>query len=299
LTAGDGRLEYVAPGYLFYERNQTLLAHPFDVRSGKLTGDPFPLADGIGSARSGLAHFSASANGILIYRGGNSQQSTRLVWVDRQGRELGTLGRPALYDAPALSPDEKRIAVDLTDEGGNTDIWVIDIARNIPTRLTFDDADDTAGTWSPDGSRLVFASSRVAAPGLYWKPAGGTGRETSFQPFPATIIPTEWLQGSGKILAFANAGAAGTFNVYGVSEPGGAGRLEPLLAERFIEAQPHLSPDGRFLAYCSNEADNLEVYLTTYPPGGGKWQVSARRVAASHNGAPTGASCSISRPIDA
>jgi serine/threonine protein kinase len=270
LTEGESRIEYVPPGYLMYETNGTLLAHPFDPDAGKFIGDPFPFAEGIGQGGVGLAHFSGAGNGTLIFTGGDSPER-QLVWFDRNGRELETVSDAGRIQNPVLSPDGRRLVVEIHDErNDNTDLWMIDLRREAKSRFTFDAEDDISPVWSPDGSTVAFASNRDGDTDIFVKSAAATGAETKIIDTPGRAEPTHWL--SDKMLAGHAINEKSGWDVM-MYDPESGEATQQTSAE-FIEAWTNLSPDGRFISYGSNEAGRFEVYLITYPPGGGKWQVS-------------------------
>jgi len=145
-------------GHLLFLRDSTLMAQALDPKRFELAGDSFPVAEQVGSFLA-LGFFSVSANGVLAYRSGSFGGNPQLVWFDRGGKSLGTLGQPAdYYGGLALSPDGKRVAVGELDPAGNRDIWLLDVARGVHTRFTFDALSATP-IWSPDGTRLVFNST--------------------------------------------------------------------------------------------------------------------------------------------
>jgi len=278
LTAADSRIEYIHPGHLIYEHNGALLAHPFDADARKFAGDPFPLADGIGVIGTGLAHFSGSQNGVIIYHQGDPDES-RLVWVDRKGYEVGAVSDEADYSDPALSPDERRVAVEIYNSASDIlDLWVIDLERGVRSRFTFDDADDFSAVWSPDGKRIAFGSQRLSRrAGLFIKNASGTGSADSLGSSAGFDAPTDWSPDGRRLFSTAfRAGQQGDVVVFPAD---GESEEVEFLATPFLEAQSRISPDGRYLAYTSNETGRLEVYVTTYPDGEGKWQVSSEGAA--------------------
>src|SRR6266542_3608303 len=159
MLQADGMAVYARPGHLLFVRQGALLAQPFDPRSLKLSGEPLRVAEtlGVGSP-PGYATYSVADSGVLAYVPGVSQ-NRELVWFDRGGKVLGTIGQPGVYRSPALSPDEKRVAVGIFDtQAASSDIWLIDLARGIRSRFTFDPANESLARWSPDGSRIMFMS---------------------------------------------------------------------------------------------------------------------------------------------
>jgi Tol biopolymer transport system component len=160
------------------------------------------LADSIGVSAVGLADFSASHNGALAYRGGQTG-ARKLLWRDRSGRELGQVGEPAEYRVTSFSPEGQRIVVDVVEpDGGNTDLWIHDLERGVASRFTFDEVFDGVPLWSPDGSRIVFSSSRgEGSDALYWKDASGAGAAELLLQAEEDIYPSDWSR-DGSVLAF-------------------------------------------------------------------------------------------------
>jgi Tol biopolymer transport system component len=264
LTEADSRMEYLPPGFLVYEKEGTLLAHPIDPESGRLTGDPFPLADGIGSSGS-LAHFSGSNNGTLIYTG-QEEEALQVVWVTREGYDAGTVTERGDQGNMALSPDEKVIALDVNIEG-NTDIWLIDLERNVRSRFTFAPTPDLTPLWSPDGSRIVWASAREGSFDLHVKNASGTGQARLLVKAPAQEFPTDWYDDTILVTVFDGQLDVAAYTL-------GDTALVPLFDSNFDEGTGVFSPDGKYIAYRSDETGRNEVFISTYPIGGGKWLVS-------------------------
>ena len=267
------RIAY-ASGYLLYVSQGALVAHPFDVRSLKLTGDPVPIADHI--AQLGGNHefdFSVSDNGVLAYQSGNS--SSQLTWFDREGKKLGTVGEPADYSTVALSPDGRRAAVGLLDADGRAgDLWITDVTRGNLTRLTFDPQSDSDAVWSPDGSQIMFSSNRAGDgfTNLFMKSAGGAGEEQVVLKSESTKFPTDWSR-DGKSILFENWKKAGEMWILTRSSDWEA---KPVLqSTAFSQIQGVFSPDGHFIAYVSDESGRPEVYVQTLPASGDKWQVSS------------------------
>ena len=273
LMTSDSRVQYVEPGYLVYVLNGMLVAHPFDARAGELTGDPIPLADSIGVSAVGLADFSASRNGTLAYRAGQTG-ARRLVWRDRAGRELGQVGEPAEYLTTGLSPDGQRVAVAVVGgDGGNVDLWIHDLERGVASRFTFDEAFDGMPLWSPDASRIVFGSSRgEGSDALYWKDASGAGKAELLLQVEEDIYPGDWSQ-DGDFIAFMRRGEGTGWDIWALPMDG-SGEPFPVVQSEFAEVRPGFAPDGLWMVYNSNESGDMEIYVTQFPGPGGKWQVS-------------------------
>ncbi|MCK4773421.1 MAG: PD40 domain-containing protein, partial [Candidatus Krumholzibacteria bacterium] len=273
LTEGDSRIEYVAPNYLIFERNRTLLAQPFDPGVGKLAGDPFPLTEGIGTGAVGLAHFSGSSNGTLIYTSGDSPER-QMAWFDRQGRELSIVGVPArLYD-PALSADGRRVAVEIVDPRTDAaDIWLIDLRRGARSRFTFDAADDERPVFSPDGSQIAFASNRDGDFDVFAKNTGGAGEATKVMDTDFRTYPTFWLPGGNRMVGHGARPETG-WDVISWDGDSPGDSVEAQIASRFVDGWPRVAPGGNYMSYVSNESGRFEVYLSTFPAGRSKWQIS-------------------------
>jgi len=263
---------YVPPGYLLYLRDGTLMAQPFDAKALHFTGDAFPVAEQVQwNPGNGRVAFDASENGVLVYRSG-SNLNTQMAWFDRSGKELSRIGEPGGYVSPKLSPDEKQVAVyHATDLAVSGDIWVFNLARNTQTRLTFDPADHSNPLWSPDGSHFAFTSKKNNSFEIYQKNSNGTGEGELLLKPSGSIILENWSQD-------------GRFLTYATTEGGGrdlsflplAGDRKPVsyLKDNFLKRHSQLSPDGHWMAYISNESGSYQVYVQSFPAGGGKWQVS-------------------------
>lgn len=271
----DSLAQYVAPGYLIFVRENSLLAQPFDAEALKVIGEPVPLAEKLGTSGVGLADFSASTDGTLVYRSGAAAR-LRLVLVDRTGKEVDQVGDPNVYYDPMLSPDGSQLAVDISNPqaGGSGDIWLRDLKRGTMTRFTFDPADDHDAVWSPDGTRILFHSSRGDGNGLYVKNASGLGAVTEVFKSENDIYPYSWSRDGDWLLAFERTAEKGwDVSAIGMSGPE-AGKAKPLVSTNANEFFPSFSPDGRWIAYVSDESGQDEVYVRPFTGPEGKWQVS-------------------------
>ena len=275
LGVGGSRIEYSPAGYLLYVKDRTLLAQPFDLDGLRTTGEPMPVVDGVGTGSNGLAHFSVSNNGELVYSlvGGGT---TQLTWVDRSGKLLGTVGPAGDIVNMTLAPDGKRVAVRIMDtQTGNRDIWVLDPDRGTNTRFTFDPGADNNPQWSPDGRQIAFSSDRNGGvPNLYTKDASGTGSEQLLYGSAAAKAPSSWST-DGRYLAYQAQDPLTGVDVL-VLPMFGDKKPIPFLHSNFTEAQPRFSPDGKYIAYTCDESGRFEVYVQEFPGPGGKWQVSTR-----------------------
>jgi Tol biopolymer transport system component len=209
---------------------------------------------------------------VLVYRSG-SNDATQLTWFDRQGKQLGTVGPVENYSVPWLSPDESRVTFNaVAPQGGNTDIWVMDLARGNPTRLTFDPSPDHSPVWSPDGTRIVFTSERDGHANLYQSAASGGGADELLVQSNFRKTASDW-SADGKFLLYHEVNPKTGFDLW-VLPLTGEQRSFPFLQTPFDERQGHFSPDGRWIAYASDETGTWQVYVRGFPSSGGKWQVS-------------------------
>jgi eukaryotic-like serine/threonine-protein kinase len=276
----DSLGQYAAPGFILYVKEGTLVAQPFDASSLKVAGEPIPIAEEMGATSNGLADFSVSANGALVYRGGVSSE-TRLVWVDRAGKELSEVDKPASYDTTALSPDGALLAMGIADpRSNNNDLWIRDLARGVTSRFTFDPGDDNDPLWSPGGDRVVFTSDRKGVPSLFEKTASGTGAETELWSCGDTLFASDWSR-DGRFIAVNRIAAKTGVDIW-IFPTDGRSKPFPFIQSPFTDVLPSFSPDGRYVAYTSNETGRGEVYVRQFPGPGGKWQVSANGGGESH-----------------
>jgi len=271
IGAAVSRMEYTKEGYLLFVRDQTLVAQRFDAGAAKLVGDPFPVAEAMSVGGTAQADFSVSDNGVLVYHATGGATS-RLVWRDRTGRELGTTGAAADYRAPMLSPDGHLIAVRRRDAGTTgADIWIVDPARGTSTRFSFDPANDSNPLWSPDGSRIVWYSNRNGKDAMYLKSASGMGTDEKLVD-ASGAWPNAWTA-DGQTLLYDVIDTKNGYDIMRVSLTGDH-KPQVVLATPFNEGRERLSPDGRWLAYESDESGHQEVYVMSWGGQPGKWQIS-------------------------
>jgi serine/threonine protein kinase len=305
LMSGDSKALYAPPGFILFVRDRTVMARPFDPRRQAFSGDAVPVAESVAYAQNnGAAAFYASDEGTLIYRRGapvTASATRRWVWIDRTGKTSNQLGQPHNGSHPRLSPDGKKVAFHDSVIGRNSDVWIYDIDRDLSMRLTTDPAGDGYPVWSPDGERLIFASQRrtSTAPGenaaaasgrrgrgvadvtLFEKPSNGAVPEQMLlPPEPGkAMFPYDWSR-DGRLLVVEKfpmgAGGSEQGDLWVVPVTGDR-KPFPYLATSFSEGEPALSPDGRWLAYVSNESGSFQVVVQPFPdPSGGKWQISTK-----------------------
>jgi Tol biopolymer transport system component len=289
ICQADSGALYARPGYLLYQREQSLMALPFDAGGLKVTGDAFPIAEQVANPLNyRLGFFSSSQNGVLVYLTGLATR-TQLTWKDASGKNLTAVGEPGPHVRFRISPDGSRLAEELIDEAHRSvDIWLIDLARGVRTRFTFDATADTYPTWSPDSTRVVFASNRKGHNDLYIKNASGAGTEEPLLESDPTKVPTDWSH-DGRFIAFNYQDPRSktkldiwVLPMFGDRQP------FPFLQTEFNEGFVTFSPDGHWVAYQSDESGSFEVYVAPFQPEGGpvdpqsvsagphggKWQVS-------------------------
>jgi serine/threonine-protein kinase len=277
LVQGGSFPRYAPTGHLVYYRAGTVMAVPFDLDRLEVAGAPAPVLEGIMPTLTapglptgtGAAQFAFSQTGSLAYIAGLRTAERTLVWVDRKGAVEPLGAPPRAYARPALSPDGRRIVVGIV--GQTTDIWIYDIARSTLTRLTFE-GNNLRPVWTPDGMRIVFPSERGGSPGLFWKLADGTGVEeqlTNDKLFGGLTS----ISPDGK-LAFGSTVAGGGEDDIAIFELQGERKITVFLKTPFDEGNPAVSPDGRWVAYLSQESGRAEIYVRPFPGPGGKWQIS-------------------------
>ena len=273
---------YLTP-YLLYVRGETLLAHPFDSARLELSGEPFPVVEKVGSAIS-KAHFSVSESGVLAYHIHTSQDALP-VWFDREGNRLGAIGPPAGYTNLTLSPDDQRLAIDRTVSPFAPDIWLIGLSQGTASRFTSNSAYDFNPVWSPDGTRLVFSSTRLAGGGsaLFQKESSGAGEQDVLLRTGASQFATDW-SADGRFILYQALQPGTNYDLWALPLEGDRKPIV-LVQSAFSEEDARLSPDGRWLAYTSDESGRPEVYVRPFlRPGGrelistsGGWQPRWRR----------------------
>ena len=269
VVSASSNASYSDPGYLLYMRDKTLVVQPFDLRHFALSGEPHTLSDEVlYFPQVYRAAFSVSGGEVLVAQTGKGVYLSQLTWFDRNGKTLGLSGKPSWYNNVQLSPDGHRIATDQTDQDGrNIDVWVQDPAHDTTTRLTFDPALDTTPAWSPDGKQLVLSSNRSLNFRLYLKNADGSGAEEEIAEAGGSAFNSlDWSRDGKYILTRRS------HELWYLTLPERA--LKPLI-QGWVVKGAQFSPDGRWVAYASNESGSLEIYVAPFPGGNGKWQVSS------------------------
>ena len=261
---------YARSGHLVYAESGSLMAVPFDPVRLEIRGTAVPVTQGVLQNQDGTAFYSMSNTGTLVYVSGNIGESQRrLVWVDRKGSAQDLPAPLRAYDWPQLSPDGRRVAIEIGPQ-----VWLYDFARDTLTRFTFDGNLNQSPVWTPDGKRIVFNSSKEGETrNLFWQLADGSGGLERLGAAGQSVQVAKSWSGNGQLLAFHEVGPTTLRDIW-VWRMGDR-KAAPFLRTAFTEGAPSFSPDGRWLAYVSNESGRPEIYVQPYPGPGGKWQISA------------------------
>jgi eukaryotic-like serine/threonine-protein kinase len=286
LFAVESKTVYAAPGYLVFNRGDTVFAQAFDADALSLQGEPIRVASGVSmlaiaaqSRNSKWAAFAVSQTGVLAYRVAGStsspvaapEEQRSLFWFNRTGERIAAIATPGGYASVDLAPDGKRVAVHRHQGGTGGDAWFFDVAQGRMQRLTFDPTQENASPiWSPDGTRVAFASTRNGKFGIYVKPVDGSSADELIIESGATLEPMSWSP-DGKLIVYDVTG--NSQDVWAVPVSGDK-KPFPLLQSPAAEVFPQVSPDGKWMAFQSNESGRAEIYIKPFPDGPGKWQVS-------------------------
>jgi eukaryotic-like serine/threonine-protein kinase len=254
---------------------------PFDLKGLEVTGQPSPiLEDVVIAPTNGGAQFSFSETGNLVYvAASGGRQNGSIYWMDHEGKFTPLRETPGDYRNPAFSPDGKRLALEIFD-GKRSDIWVYEWERDALTRLTFAGENNSYPTWTPDGQRIVYSSrEKGGADNLWWIRADGAGDAQRITEGKNPQFQTSWRP-DGKVLAFGQANPDTNLDIMTLPVEGDEksgwkpGEPKPFVNSAFSERDAAFSPNGRWLAYTSNESGTYEVYVRAFPGPGGKWQIS-------------------------
>ncbi len=271
LIQGATHPRYASSGHLVYAQGGSLMAVPFDAERLAVRGAAVPVVENVShSPTAGAAQYSISATGSLVYvPGGVQADQRRLVWVARNGAEQRAAAPERAYMFPRISPDGQRVAVGTTEN--ETQIWLYDVSREALTRFTFEGNVNLNATWTPDGKRIAFQSGKEGPPNIYWQHADGSGGLERLTTSEYPHVPMSWSP-DGQLLAFIEVNPSTQRDIWILRMSDR--KAQPFLKTRFDESVPRFSPDGRWLAYTSNESGRYEIYVQPYPGPGGKWQIS-------------------------
>jgi serine/threonine-protein kinase len=272
-AGAEGR--YIPTGHIVYAVEEILYAVPFDLARHEVRGGAVPILEGVMRADStGAANFSFSNLGSLVYiPGGGFRALVKvLAFVDRDGTVQQLPAAPHRYDLPRLSPDGTRVAVEI-NSAGNLDVWIYDITRNTMDQLTFEGG--RYPCWTGDGKWVTFSSIRDRASNIYWKQADFSGEAQRLTTSENDQVPFSWSS-DGDVLIFGEQSPTTGWDLWSLSLED-AGKPQPIAQTEAIEFAGFLSPNGRWLAYQSNEEGQRDIYVQAFPPGsGGKWRISTK-----------------------
>src|SRR5467141_992071 len=268
VVEASGNAAYAAPGYLLFPREKTLLAQRFDLKRFALMGDPTAVLTDIQyQPQVRRAVFAVSDNDVLVGQTGAGIAFSQPLWFDRKGHQEGAVGKAGVYGSVFIAANGRSVAVDSTDMTSlNTDVWTYELQRESAQRLTFDPGFDVVPIWSPDASRLVFSSNRGEHVDLYMKNSDGAETEKVIVHDEFNKIPSDWFR-NGEYILYTRGPDLWFLT------------LPALKSTLFIKAPSivrngQFSPDGKWVAYASNETGKWEIYVTSFPDARGKWQVS-------------------------
>jgi serine/threonine protein kinase/Tol biopolymer transport system component len=273
LFPSESAAQFAAPDLLVFWRSGSLVAQHFDVGTLKTTDAPVAIADHVdASETSSRPYASVSQTGVLAYTQIAGSQ-TQLTWVARDGTGTGTLGPAGRYSGITLSPDRTRAALTVHDGEGGSNIWIADLGRGVTSRFTSNRAREMFPAWSPDAATIVFAVQRPDLTGqLYRKASNGSGDAEPLRVGDETAkYPTDWSH-DGKFFVYHSFAPDTQSDIW--MAPAAGGTPTALVQTRFEESNGRLSPDGRWIAYTSDESDQFQVYVQSFPPGRGKWRIS-------------------------
>jgi eukaryotic-like serine/threonine-protein kinase len=269
-----------ANGYLFYlDDKKSLRASQVDVSKGTVSGESQVVTDQIGYQPSIFwGAFSVAENGTTVYNTNVGSTLSVLTWYDRAGKELGRVGDVGVLANPTLSPDGTRLAEDIADaKANNVNLWLSDIKRGTNSRFTFDSSEAVVGIWSRDGNLVAYRSLALNDTNIFLKQAQGLQPAQSIFSAKTSahttddLDPNSWSLDDKQLLCTLQPAAGGSQLVL-LSASGG--KLTPFLSTKSNETNGQISPDGKWVAYASNESGDWEIYVTTFPTAAGKWQVS-------------------------
>jgi Tol biopolymer transport system component len=267
---------YALPGYLVFGRNGTLFAQRFDASNLSLSAEAVPIAADASEQNNILRNgFSVSQAGNLLYASVGSTADIELIVTDRSGKELSAL-MTGNFGALRLSPDGQKVAVSEYDlrYGGGT-IWIQDLHSNIRTRFTFGGGMNISPTWSPDSSQIALASNRDGAFNVYVKPVTGVAEEKAVHVTPEDERPMSWSADGRFLVIDSRLRSRQNRQEVSILPLAGDAKTHSYLNASYANSGGQLSPDGRWLAYASEESGRPEVYVTSFPKAKGKWQISS------------------------
>jgi serine/threonine protein kinase/Tol biopolymer transport system component len=269
VVSASSNVAYAEPGYLLYMRDTSLVAQKFDVHSYVLSGEPHTISDEVQYfPQTDLALFGVAGSSTLVLQTGKGADKNQLTWFDRTGKISGAIGAPGGFANPSISPDGRRLAFEQTDrDGRHVDIWIHEFASNATSRLTFGPGLNEIPLWSPDGKRINFGAQRSVIFNLYDKNVDGSGLEREVADLNAQEQGNWGWSADGKFILVRK-----DTEMWYLSVPDF--QAKPFLQPKWIVRNGQFSPDGKWVAYSSNETGTWEVNVSSFPSAAGKWQVS-------------------------
>ncbi|HEX5216400.1 MAG TPA: hypothetical protein VFV98_13130, partial [Vicinamibacterales bacterium] len=267
LVPDAGAIGVSEPDRIFFVQKHKLMTQRVDVAGRKVVGDPILVAENI--ATSGPTPAAAvSPRGDIVYWSG-IQDTTQLTWMTRDGTAAGLVGSPGPFMNVAISPDGRQAAVDHLDT--DSGIWIVDLVRGTTTRATFGETYESTPVWSPDSKTFAFAAAHQAPPNLFMKRLDAQVEERRLVESTIQSFPQSWSRDG--LIAFTSIDNKTRGDIW-VVPASGEQPPRPILQTTFAETHARISPDGRWLAYDSNESGRPEVYVTAFPQPGAKWPIS-------------------------
>ena len=263
---------YVEPGYLVFVREGNLLAQRIDLSSMRTSGDAMPIAENVQfNTFRFTGTYTLSPTGLMVYRSGAIQGEDRLTWYDLDGKRLGTLGEPAIFWlSMRISPDDRKALAAVRHPDGGSDLWMYDLVSGIGSRFTLGETNGLQPIWSPDGRQVVYSDGSDS---IYVKAADGASSPRKLYTTPGrSILPQDWTRDGSRILFSSQSSRTG-FDLLSLPVAGEA-KPTPVVVTPAREGNASFSPDGRWLAYRSDESGRSELYVASFPGPGGKWQIS-------------------------
>jgi Tol biopolymer transport system component len=273
---------YAMPGYLLHTEGDMLVGQAFDANRLEFVGQAFAIAQGIGHSSTGYSAFSASDTGILAYAGPILRLG-QLIWYDRTGNALGSVGPPGDYIDLRLSPNARELATSLRDpRSGNIDIWLTDIERGTTSRFVSGYVISASPVWCSDGSRILYRSSRKGLAEFYERSSNGGGKENAIlsdmtqggkNPEFILSTPSDWSR-DRRYLMYSAVASNSQVWLLPLTSAGGDGKPRKLIESPANNMHANFSPDGHLIAYTSDESGRYEVQVQTFPLSDRKWQIS-------------------------
>ncbi len=280
ILADHTRAEYSIPGYIMFVRNGNLVAVPFDDKNFQISGQPITLAMDIDrDPAPAFSSFSASENQTVVYS--YSGITSSLIWMDRSGKQIGSLGKPDRYFSPALAPDGSQIFSAIPDpEIGTWDLWIAELQRGTFSRVTSDQSNDTNAVWSPNGKKIVFCSNRKGVFDLYQKEIGSIQEDELLLHTENPKTPEDWSL-DGKYLLYQDISPITGSDLW-ILPMLEKHKPYPVVHTQFNEMFSQFSPDGKWIAYTSDETGRPEVYIQSFPVA----TTSKRQISTAGGGEP-------------